>query len=148
VSSIVAAPIRRAALGLLAALVALTTLATPDPASADADGSKPSRCPSTCVFVLDRSLHGYLWEGGRYERLDVPGTRATAAADINNRGDVVGEVKDADGRIRGFARLGGRYRFVDGPGEGNTSYPIHVNDQGDILVPAPGTIEGLVDLVE
>jgi uncharacterized membrane protein len=95
-----------------------------------------------------RSLHGYLWEGGRYERLDVPETRATAAADVNNRGDVVGEVKDADGRIRGFARIRGRYRFVDGPGEGNTSFPIHVNDKGDMLVPAPGTIEGLVDLVE
>jgi hypothetical protein len=36
------------------------------------------------------SLHGYMWDGGRYERLDVPGARATAAADINNRGDVVG----------------------------------------------------------
>jgi hypothetical protein len=95
-----------------------------------------------------RSLHGYLWDRGRYERLDVPDARATAAADINNRGDVVGEVKDAHGRIRGFARLGGRYTFVDGPGEGNTSFPIHVNDRGDMLIPAPGTIEGLVDLVD
>jgi hypothetical protein len=95
-----------------------------------------------------RSLHGYLWDRGRYERLDVPHARATAAADINNRGDVVGEVKDADGRIRGFARLRARYTFVDGPGEGNTSFPIHVNDRGDMLVPAAGTIEGLVDLVK
>jgi uncharacterized membrane protein len=94
------------------------------------------------------SLHGYLWDHGRYERLDVPGARATDAADINNRGDVVGEVKDADGRIRGVARQRGRYRFVDGPGEGNTSFPIHVNNRGEMLIPAPGTIEGLVDLVE
>jgi hypothetical protein len=95
-----------------------------------------------------RSLHGYLWDRGHYEQLDVPGARATAAADINNRGDVVGEVKDAYGRIRGFARLRGRYTFVDGPGDGNTSFPIHVNDRGDMLIPAPGTIEGLVDLVQ
>jgi uncharacterized membrane protein len=95
-----------------------------------------------------RSLHGWLWDGCRYERLDVPDARATAAADINNNGDVVGEVKDAHGRIRGFARLRGRYTFVDGPGEGNTAFPIHVNDRGDMLIPASGAIEGLVDLVE
>jgi hypothetical protein len=95
-----------------------------------------------------RSLYGYLWDRGRYQRLDVPGARATAAADINNRGHVVGDVKDADGGMRGFVRLRGRYRFVDGPGVGNTSFPIHVNDRGDMLIPAPGAIEGLVDLVE
>lgn len=61
---------------------------------------------------------------------------------------MVGEVKDADGRIRGFARLRGRYRFVDGPGDGNTSFAIDINDRGDILVPAPGATEGLVDLVD
>jgi uncharacterized membrane protein len=94
------------------------------------------------------SLHGYLWDHGRYKRLDVPGARATVAAGINDRGDVVGEVKDANGRIRGFARLGGRYRFVDGPGDGNTSLAVDINDRGDILIPAPGVVEGLVDLVE
>jgi uncharacterized membrane protein len=95
-----------------------------------------------------RSLHGYLWDRGHYERLDVPDARATAAADINDRGDIVGEVNDAHGRIRGFARLRGSYTFVDGPGKGNTAFPIHVNDPGAMLIPAPGAIEGLVDLVE
>jgi hypothetical protein len=77
-----------------------------------------------------------------------PCTRPNARVSSPMKPTEVGEVKDAHGRIRGFARLRGRYTFVDGPGEGNTSFPIHVNDRGDMLIPAPGTIEGLVDLVQ
>lgn len=48
------------------------------------------------------TVHGYQWQDGRDTRLDVPGARASVAFDIDNRGRIVGDFKDADGRIRGF----------------------------------------------
>jgi hypothetical protein len=78
-----------------------------------------------------------MWDDGRYTRLDVPGVRATAAADINNRGQIVGDVKDAAGRVRGFLRTRDTYSLVDGPGDRTDSIAVHTYDRGDILIPAP-----------
>ena len=109
--------------------------------------------PGSNGLFAPGTVHGYHWDRGRYDRLDVPRARATAAFGINDRGRIVGEVKDAGGRIRGFLRSPGpthrwwTYRFVDGPGNPGESMAIDVNDRGDILIPAPGSIEHLVDLV-
>jgi uncharacterized membrane protein len=93
------------------------------------------------------TIHGYMWDDGRYTRLDVPGARATVAEDIDNRGQIVGDVKDAAGRIRGFLRTRGTYTLVDAPGDRTDSIAIHTNDRGDILIPAPGTIEAVSNIV-
>jgi uncharacterized membrane protein len=94
------------------------------------------------------TIHGYRWDDGRYTRLDVPGARATVAEDIDNRGQIIGDVKDAAaGRIRGFLRTRGTYSLVDGPGDRSDSIAIHTNDRGDILIPVPGTIEAVSNIV-
>jgi len=98
------------------------------------------------LFAAD-TIHGYMWDDGRYTRLDVPGARATAADDINNRGQIVGDVKDAAGRIRGFLRTRGSDTLIDGPGDRSDSIAIHTNDRGDILIPAPGTIDAITSSV-
>jgi hypothetical protein len=61
--------------------------------------------------------------------------RATVAEDIDDRGQIVGDVKDAAGRIRGFLRTRGTYSLVDGPGNRSDSIAIHINNRGDILIP-------------
>jgi hypothetical protein len=106
------------------------------------------------------TIHGYRWEHGRYTRLDVPGARATVAFDIDNRGRIVGDFKDDDGQIRGFVRDSGssrsrhgwwdgrdRYTRVDGPGERSDTLLIHSNDRGDVVIPAPGTIDAIENIV-
>jgi hypothetical protein len=106
------------------------------------------------------TVHGYHWQDGRYTRLDVPGARASVAFDIDNRGRIVGDFKDADGRIRGFvlgdagSRRGpggqdrrDRYTVVDGPGERSDTLVIHSNDRGDAVIPAPGTIDAIENIV-
>jgi hypothetical protein len=55
-----------------------------------------------------------MWDDGRDTRLDHPGARATVAEDIDNHGQIVGDVKEAAGRIRGFLRTRGAYTLVDG----------------------------------
>jgi hypothetical protein len=109
------------------------------------------------------TVHGYRWQDGRYTRLDVPGARASVAFDIDNRGRIVGDFKDADGQIRGFihddtgSRSGpdghgrrdrrDRYTVIDGPGERSDTLIIHNNDRGDAVIPAPGTIDAIENIV-
>ena len=106
------------------------------------------------------TVHGYRWQDGHYTGLDVPGARASVAFDIDNRGRIVGDFKDADGRIRGFilGDAGGRhgpgwqarrdrYTVVDGPGERSDTLIIHSNDRGDAVIPAPGSTDAIENIV-
>jgi hypothetical protein len=114
------------------------------------------------------TVHGYRWSNGRYARLDVPGARATVAVDVDDRGRIVGDFKDGDGRIRGFVRSAdrdrsgrghhtrwddrrwtgrARYTRVDGPGERSDTLLIHSNDRGEVVIPAPGTIDAIENIV-
>jgi hypothetical protein len=49
-------------------------------------------------------LHGFLWDDGDFETIDVPGAAATAVLGINNRGQMVGSYIDAEGAYHGFVR--------------------------------------------
>jgi hypothetical protein len=139
------------------------------------------------------TVHGYRWNSGRYARLDVPGARATVAADIDGRGRIVGDFKDADGRIRGFVRSADRdrsdrghdnrwddrrwdddrrddgrfagnrwdddrwddsrwgrrdlYSRLDGPGQRSDTLVSHSNERGEAVIPAPGTIDAIENIV-
>ncbi|MGH9225644.1 MAG: hypothetical protein ACRD2W_18085 [Acidimicrobiales bacterium] len=117
---------------------------------------RPLRAGATLLagsrHFADGTQLGYLRQpDGDYVTLDPPGGAESKALGINNRCRIVGEVKDAGGRIRGFlhglARWWWTYRLVDGPGNPGESMAIDINDRGDILIPAPGSIEHLVDLV-
>jgi uncharacterized membrane protein len=60
-------------------------------------------------------VHGFLWDDGRYTRFDVPGATTTAAYEINNRGQIVGNYTDASGAQHGYVMRHGHVTTVDHP---------------------------------
>jgi probable HAF family extracellular repeat protein len=88
----------------------------------------------------DRGVgHGFLLDRGRFTRIDVPGAKATNAAKINNRSQVVGSYSDVDTdleatgvRLRGFLLDRGRYVRLDYPGA-LSSQAMGINDKGQIV---------------
>jgi probable HAF family extracellular repeat protein len=85
------------------------------------------------------TIHGYLWERGRFKTFDPAGSRAAAASAINNSGQIVGQYKDAAGRIRGFLRSKGTFTPIDPPDERADSTATDIDDRGRILIPPPRT---------
>jgi probable HAF family extracellular repeat protein len=92
------------------------------------------------------TLHGYLWDGDGYTTLDPPGSRGTFATKINDRGQIVGEYEAAEGTRRAFIHSSGSYTPIDAPGDRPSTIATDVNDRGDIVIPAAGTV-GLLDIV-
>jgi hypothetical protein len=58
---------------------------------------------------------GFRLRGGEYERISVPGSAATVAIGINERGDVVGYAATPGVGQRAYILSGGEYRMLDGP---------------------------------
>jgi hypothetical protein len=83
--------------------------------------------------------HGFLLDkAGRFTPIDVPGAKATNAAKINNRGQIVGAYSndttdlDANGvPRRGFVLDRGRYIRLDFPGA-RSSQALDINDRGQV----------------
>jgi uncharacterized membrane protein len=86
-----------------------------------------------------RSYHGFLRDRrGRYRRIDVPGARGTAAARINDLGQIVGYYSDTGDNpnaatdSRGFLLDGrGRFERIDVPGAKSTQ-ALGINNLGEI----------------
>jgi uncharacterized membrane protein len=83
-------------------------------------------------------LHGFLWDDGEFETIDVPGAAATAVLGINNRGHMVGSYIDAGGAYHGFVRerRGAVTTLPEAPGaapaRGGTQ-PGNINERGQIV---------------
>jgi probable HAF family extracellular repeat protein len=101
-----------------------------------------------------RSYHGFLRDRrGRYRRIDVPGARGTAAARINDSGEIVGYYSDTSenpnvaGDSRGFLLdRRGRFERIDVPGA-TTSQALGINNLGEIgggYVDAAGAAHGFL----
>jgi uncharacterized membrane protein len=84
------------------------------------------------------AVHGFLWDDGDSEAIDVPGATATFVLGINNRGQIVGSYIDADGAYHGFvrSRRGAVTTLPDAPGvdpaSGGTQ-PGSINERGQIV---------------
>jgi hypothetical protein len=87
------------------------------------------------------TVHGFVWDRGRITRFDVPGALMTSPTGTNNRGQITGGYRDADGKSHGFLLSRGRYTALDAPGR-DSNIAWGINDRGDIVIPEPG-----VDLV-
>jgi probable HAF family extracellular repeat protein len=46
--------------------------------------------------------HGFLWQGGTFTTLDVPGAVSTFASDINDAGAIVGGYTASGNTVHGF----------------------------------------------
>jgi probable HAF family extracellular repeat protein len=107
----------------------------------------------------DGTFHGFIYHKGKFTELDPPqaagnrnGFGASAAFGINNRRQVVGQYVDADGvphgylweRKRGFRTIdppdGAANSCAEFPNVGRVCGTVaaDINDQGQILLPAPG----------
>jgi uncharacterized membrane protein len=95
---------------------------------------EPGAAPNPDGTIPAGTVHGFVWDRGRFASLDVPGSISTQAFGINNRGQITGGYRDASGRQRGFLRDGHRYQTLDTPG-GNIASGI--NDRGEIVLPDP-----------
>jgi hypothetical protein len=102
-------------------------------------------------------VHGFLWDGGRFSRFDVPGALATFPYGINDRGQIAGGWFDAAGKQHGFVLDRGRYLTLDDPGRpdgrDNTgdgkidnfdtaTLAWDINDRGELLINEPGVTNG------
>jgi probable HAF family extracellular repeat protein len=79
----------------------------------------------------NQDRRGFLLDRGRYVRLDFPGSLASQAFDINDRGQVVGEYQDADGVFHGYVWEPGRFKTIDVPGQPSTA-ATGINNRGQI----------------
>ena len=97
---------------------------------------EPGAEPNPDGTIPAGTVHGFVWERGRFTSFDVPGSLYTQASGVNNRGQITGGYYDASGRQLGFLRDGHRYRTLDTP-SGNIASGI--NDRGDVVLPDPRT---------
>jgi uncharacterized membrane protein len=96
-----------------------------DPGFTIGDGNPP---PSGTV-------HGFIRQpGGRITTIDLPARfDGTAVTDINDRGQLVGQTADTQGRGIGFLREpNGRVTIIDVPGAEKVDYPLAVNNRGQV----------------
>ena len=78
------------------------------------------------------SVHGFIYQQGRYTQLDYPGAIETDPNGINNRGQISGYYFDSSGLPHGFVYYQGAFSPVEFPGAADTA-AIGINSRGDIV---------------
>src|SRR5262249_20607974 len=87
-------------------------------------------------------IHGFIYDGRSFTRLDYPGADATSAYKVNNAGQVVGYYRDSAFLPHGFSYFGGRFTPIRFPGSiDNTSAARGIDSRGDIVGAYDFTVE-------
>ncbi len=76
--------------------------------------------------------HSFLYTGGSFTAIDVPGAGYTYVTGINDLGQVVGWFVYAEGGRHAFLDTGGSFTIIDVPGASDT-YAYGINDNGEIV---------------
>jgi uncharacterized membrane protein len=82
------------------------------------------------AYGTDGPRHALLIKKGRYIPLapdTILGTNYSEATNINNRGDITGQMIGDDGNVHGFLLIGGVLTILDVPGATDT-YALGIND--------------------
>src|SRR6266542_2245758 len=77
-------------------------------------------------------FHGFLYTGGTFTTIDVPGAIRTNAFGINDAGQIVGFFQDTSGGTHGFLEIAGSFTTIDVPGAIVTA-PSDINNAGQIV---------------
>ena len=92
-------------------------------------------------YDVDGTRHGFLRSGGRFTTIDRPGSRVTVPSRIDDRGRVVGGYGDQNAaNARGFLWDDGDFTTIVAPGDRTDTLAYDINDRGDIVIPADGTV--------
>ena len=81
---------------------------------------------------MDNQGHGYVIEQGVFYSFDVPGSKFTAAWDMNASGEIVGVFIDQSNKTHGFLRVGEDYLSIDFPGA-TVTRAFGINARGDVV---------------
>ena len=84
---------------------------------------------------------GFLLSDGRFTTIDRPGSRFTVPSRIDDRGRIVGGYGDPNrDNGRGFLWDDEALTTIVAPGERTDTLAYDINDRGDIVIPADGTV--------
>ena len=75
-------------------------------------------------YVAGGVSHGYLLIAGQFSTIDFPGATFTGAAAINQRRDILGRYRNADGVTHGFLLTGFQPPCVTGDSTSGTSVQL------------------------
>lgn len=92
-------------------------------------GAASGWCTNTKTSVNE----GFVYSGGKFTAIKVPGSNGTNAIGINDKGDVVGMYLDSSGAYHGFVKKGSTYTSIDVTGDTGTE-AWGINNSGDIAV--------------
>jgi uncharacterized membrane protein len=81
---------------------------------------------------MDNRGHGYVIEKDVFYSFDVPGSKFTAAWDMNPSGEIVGVSTDQSNKTHGFLRTSDDYLPIDFPGATATR-AFGINARGDVV---------------
>jgi probable HAF family extracellular repeat protein len=98
-------------------------------------GSSAARRARTAANGPDSLSSAFVLDQGRFTRFDPPGPTPQDVTRINDRGEIVGGVRDirTDTGFRGYLRDNrGSYRAINVPGAASTQ-PNDINDEGQIV---------------
>ena len=92
--------------------------------------------------------HGFVWDRGHVRTFDIPGATNTAAYEINNRGQIVGNYTDGNGVQHGYVLHDGEVTTIDHPRASDTpnltgTRVVGIDDRGR-LVGGYGDDAGLI----
>jgi probable HAF family extracellular repeat protein len=88
-------------------------------------------CPADAADFTP-GWHGFLYTGGSFTQIDVPGANWTIATGINSAGQIVGYYLDEYLKTYGFLYSGGSFTQIDAPGARHT-YAYGINSAGQIV---------------
>jgi probable HAF family extracellular repeat protein len=84
------------------------------------------------AYVADSGYDGFEYDGTTWTTLDAPGYTQTTPEGINDAGDIVGYVVDAQQQFHGFEYSNGTYTITDVPGATYTEF-FDINNSGQIV---------------
>ena len=86
----------------------------------------------TVVSANEQEFHAFLLFNGKFTLFKFPGSLLTAAHDINNHAQIVGQYTDRSGNLHGFVVHSGGFQTIDVPGTSITVIE-GINDFGDMV---------------